>query len=154
MLRAVADGRDLVEVGVLVADRRGALDMTQQELADSASVDVGTIRNLESGKRWPQARKRAAIEAALRWSSGDLNRLRKGGQVSPVPAEVDIGGGDVVHVGDEEITDPEALRRSLADVLGEEITWDDAFDRLDAINDLHGELRAILRRLRPANNGG
>jgi transcriptional regulator with XRE-family HTH domain len=143
--------RDVTQVGALVATRRGELGLTQQELADAANVAVGTVVALESGRRWPQAAKRSAIERALRWASGDLVRLRNGGTATSLPQRVDLGHGITVDVDEE--TDPEALRRSLALALNEDITWEDAMDKLDAIADLHGELRAILRKLRPPNGG-
>ena len=149
---AVTD-RDTVQVGALVADRRGVLGLTQKELADAAGVDVVTIYNVESGRRWPQSKTRAAIEAALRWSPGDLTRLRRGGEPTPLPIRVDIGDGITVDVGDDEVTDPEALRRSLARALAEKSTWADVDDKMDAITDLIGELRAILREHRPPNGG-
>lgn len=59
----------------LTAARRGELGMTQQQLADTAGVDVKTIGSLERRGRWPIARSRARIEAALRWPPGELERL-------------------------------------------------------------------------------
>lgn len=150
----MAGERDLKEVGGLVANRRGELGLTQQELADAAEVAVGTVVALESGRRWPQAANRSALEKALRWSNGDLMRVKRGGQPSPVPIHVDLGGGVSVDIGDEEIRDPETLRRSLADVMAEPVTRDDFFDRLTAARTSITEAEAIARILWPANNGG
>jgi transcriptional regulator with XRE-family HTH domain len=66
--------------------RRGALGLTQEQLAERAGVTVKTVYNLESGGRWPQARTRGAIEGALRWRAGDLVRIGEGGEPVPVPA--------------------------------------------------------------------
>jgi transcriptional regulator with XRE-family HTH domain len=57
------------------AARRGALGMTQQELADAARVDVKTIGNLEKRGTWPIARTRARIEDALGWPADELERV-------------------------------------------------------------------------------
>ena len=69
----VATGEELRRVGRAVAARRGELGMTQQELADAAGVDIKTVYNLESGTRWPIARTRAAISAALGWQADALD---------------------------------------------------------------------------------
>ena len=58
-----------------VAARRGDLDMTQQELADKANVDVKTVGSLEGRGRWPIARSRARIERALGWPPGEMERI-------------------------------------------------------------------------------
>lgn len=70
-----------------VAARRGELDMTQQELAEAAGVDLKTIGNLERRGRWPIARTRARIERALRWPSGEMERLAVPAKPT-IPAEV------------------------------------------------------------------
>ena len=58
-----------------VAARRGELDMTQQELASAANVDLKTIGSLERRGTWPIARNRARIERALGWQPGQMNRI-------------------------------------------------------------------------------
>ena len=67
-----------------VAARRGELGMTQQDLADKAGVDLKTIYNLESGTRWPIARTRVAVSAALKWEGDALAAIRAG-SASPRP---------------------------------------------------------------------
>ena len=52
--------------------------MTQQGLADTAHVDLKTVYNLESGTRWPIARTRVAIAAALRWETDALGVIASG----------------------------------------------------------------------------
>lgn len=85
--------RDLRRVGRLVATRRGVLGMSQPDLAEAAGIDTKTVTNVETGGRWPQARNRAKIEAALGWKSGDLEKIAAGGEPSllnpSVPAGVD-----------------------------------------------------------------
>ena len=49
--------------------------MTQQELADHAGVDLKTVYNLESGTRWPIAKTRAAVSAALQWEGDALTAI-------------------------------------------------------------------------------
>lgn len=71
-----------------VAERRGKLDMTQQDLADRAGVDAKTIGNLETRGRWPIARTRARIEEALGWPDGEMTRLAGDGEGPLVPPEV------------------------------------------------------------------
>jgi transcriptional regulator with XRE-family HTH domain len=56
--------------------------MTQQELADRAGVDLKTIYNLESGTRWPIAKTRAAVSAALRWEGDALTAIADGNPAS------------------------------------------------------------------------
>jgi DNA-binding XRE family transcriptional regulator len=60
--------------------------MTRQDLADAANVDLKTVYNLESGTRWPIARTRAAIAAALGWE-GDALTAIAGGAVPPGTAD-------------------------------------------------------------------
>lgn len=78
---------DRERVAKYVVARRGSLGLTQEQLAERAGVTVKTIYNLESGGRWPQARTRGAIEAALRWRPGDLVRIGEGQEPSVIPEE-------------------------------------------------------------------
>ncbi|PZG49830.1 hypothetical protein C1I98_10970 [Spongiactinospora gelatinilytica] len=66
-----------------VVARRGELGLTQQQLASVAEIDVKTIFNLESGERWPHARTRARIEAALGWAAGTLTEIAAGRDPRP-----------------------------------------------------------------------
>ena len=95
----VANSEDLRRAGHAVASRRGELRMTQQDLADKAGIDLKTVYNLESGTRWPIAKNRAAIAAALGWEpdalsalvSGDSPTQRSGPVARP---ELDFSGDD------------------------------------------------------------
>lgn len=58
-----------------VTARMGDLGMTQQELAERASVDPKTVGDLIRSRRWPIARTRARIEKALGWPAGELARI-------------------------------------------------------------------------------
>ncbi|MQY08088.1 helix-turn-helix transcriptional regulator [Actinomadura macrotermitis] len=76
----MAGGLDRERAAKYVVARRGSLGMTQERLAERAGVTVKTVYNLEAAERWPQARTRAAIEAALEWGPGDLSRIAEGGE--------------------------------------------------------------------------
>lgn len=69
---------DRERVARYVAARRGSLGLSQEQLATKAGVDIKTLWNLETGDRWPQAKTRARIEAALGWDEGDILRLNRG----------------------------------------------------------------------------
>lgn len=70
--------QDRARAARYVTTRRGELGLTQQQLAILAEVDIKTIYNLESGERWPQARNRVKIEAALGLPAGTLDALAAG----------------------------------------------------------------------------
>jgi len=53
------------ELAAAVIIRRGELGLTQDALAAKAGVSVRTIRSLEAGRTWPQARSLAAIARVL-----------------------------------------------------------------------------------------
>jgi transcriptional regulator with XRE-family HTH domain len=78
---------DLERVAEYVRARRGELGLTQQQLADRAGVDTGTVSALERGVTWPWARNRAAIARALGWPSGSLAAIGSGGEPGIVTAE-------------------------------------------------------------------
>jgi DNA-binding XRE family transcriptional regulator len=78
MMDSVPTDDGLFRVGRSVADRRGEMGMTQEELATAAHLDLKTIYNLESGKRWPIARNRVKIAAALKWPPEALAEIRSG----------------------------------------------------------------------------
>lgn len=75
----MAKDDDLRRVGRAVAARRGELGMTQQDLADAAGVDLKTVYNLESGIRWPIAKTRTAVSAAIGWDGDALAVILDGG---------------------------------------------------------------------------
>lgn len=70
-----------------IRERRLALGMTQQQLADAAGVTRSTIKNLE-GARQPTKRPPssiAAVEQALGWAPGSVRTVLDGG--APVIAD-------------------------------------------------------------------
>jgi transcriptional regulator with XRE-family HTH domain len=107
----VSPDQDRVRVGRYIEDRRGFLGMSQKQLADAAGVDIKTIYNLESGRRWPVATTRGAIEVALEWSPGDLTRIAEGGEPT---VEVEMSNGETAVVGERTAEDPGAMQ-SLED---------------------------------------
>lgn len=106
--------------------RRGELDLTQEALAKSAGVDVKTIGNLETRGRWPIARNRARIEAALGWAPGTLDGIAEG-------------------VGDAEEDKIAALEAEAAELLAAARRMRDARRRRsrDDDEDVGGRRRAI-----------
>ncbi|WP_197514740.1 helix-turn-helix transcriptional regulator [Mycobacterium sp. 852013-50091_SCH5140682] len=63
---------DDLHVGQLVRDIRLFRGWTPQALADTAQVDVKTIRSLENGQRWPQDTTQRKIEHALQIPAGTI----------------------------------------------------------------------------------
>lgn len=74
--------RTLAEVGQIVTTRRTELGYDAAELARLADVDPKTLASLEKGERWPRDKSRSRVEAALRWTTGSLTEIRKGGTAS------------------------------------------------------------------------
>jgi transcriptional regulator with XRE-family HTH domain len=115
MLGAMAGELDRHRVAKYVAARRGALGLTQEQLAERAGVTVKTIYNLESGERWPQARTRSAIELALAWRPGELVRIAEGAEPAPA-SSVD---GDGVSGPTRELAELNAYFADLQNDSGE-----------------------------------
>jgi hypothetical protein len=109
-----ADGRK--RAALAVAARRGGLGMDRAELAAAAKIDPKTVYNLEIRHRWPIAVTRAKIEEALRWPSGEMERI-----ASEVPEE------------EPEMPTPEELERlkdHMREVLrGRSSALEEAMDR-------------------------
>jgi transcriptional regulator with XRE-family HTH domain len=78
MMGAMTSHEDRSRVGGYIERRRGALNLTREELAEKAGVNAKTIYRLEREGRWPIARTRSRIEAALGWTNGDLQRIAEG----------------------------------------------------------------------------
>lgn len=69
---------DQDRVAEYVRTRRGELGLTQAQLASKARIDTGTISSLERAERWPWTRNRTAIDLALGWMPGGLERIGSG----------------------------------------------------------------------------
>lgn len=65
------------EVGAKFRARRRDLDMTQQQVADAASLSLPTLRKLEAGGHVTKTTRRA-VAVALDWPSDAYDRLRLG----------------------------------------------------------------------------
>lgn len=75
-------GADVERAARYVAARRGALNLSQAQLAGKVGVDTKTIWRFETEHRWPHAGTRAKIEEALGWKPGDLAKIAHGGEPS------------------------------------------------------------------------
>jgi transcriptional regulator with XRE-family HTH domain len=145
----VTRGDELRALGQAVAARRGELGMTQQQLADTAGVDLKTVYNLESGSRWPIAKNRAAIAAALGWVASALTELAASSlPVSPttprrrVLPELEIGPDEEAEVARYRlVVDAERDARFPARNAQESVVWET--DLLD-----EAEKRSLVALLR------
>lgn len=73
-----ADESGRRDVGDAVVARRKELHISQAALARKAGVDPKTLQSVEHGRRWPYGVTRAAIEAALGWGPGTIDRIAMG----------------------------------------------------------------------------
>jgi transcriptional regulator with XRE-family HTH domain len=78
IMEPMTSHEDRSRVGGYIERRRGALNLTREELADKAGVNAKTIYRLEREGRWPIARTRDKIERSLGWASGDMQRIAEG----------------------------------------------------------------------------
>lgn len=63
-------------VGAVVRARRGALGLTQEEAARRAGVHSDTLRDLETGARWPWPKNLEAIARALGLDPAELHQMK------------------------------------------------------------------------------
>ena len=56
-------------------DQRAELDLTWREVAASAGMTTEGIRNIRKGPTGIPPRRRRALERALRWPTGEVDRL-------------------------------------------------------------------------------
>lgn len=74
-------------VGQQLAERRDALDLTQETLARSIGITSATVSATERGKTEISRSKRAAWEQALNLAPGTISRAyRDGARIEPAPA--------------------------------------------------------------------
>ena len=73
------------EVGAAIKARRLQLGMAELAFVTAAGIDAKTLQRLEDGTRWPWESTRLKIEQALKWSPGDIEKLRAGGEPTPLP---------------------------------------------------------------------
>jgi DNA-binding XRE family transcriptional regulator len=91
--------------------------MTQQGLADAAGVDLKTIYNLESGTRWPIAKTRVAVSAALGWAPDTLSAIAEGSIPQPRPTGIPV----IDQAATDEELEPyvRQIRRQIADAVAD-----------------------------------
>lgn len=148
------------------------MGLTQQELADAADVDLKTIYNLESGSRWPIAKTRVAVSAALGWEGDALADLADGalaatsGALAPTGLAVIDSAAAVADIApfvyQVEMEIERAEREHGREPAGREIfgagreadTWDHSGFGLDAKIRLIATIRWIAFKARNAEQGG
>jgi transcriptional regulator with XRE-family HTH domain len=70
---------DWIALGTALRDRRKALRLTQEELAELAGVHVGTIKDYERGKSYKRMPKSwIALERVLDWLPGSAKAILEG----------------------------------------------------------------------------
>lgn len=67
---------DVARAGAAVAARRKELDLPQRLLAANGIMSVGSLIDLEKGRRWPRRATRAKLEEALGWPQGRIASIR------------------------------------------------------------------------------
>ncbi|MFI5506000.1 FHA domain-containing protein [Mycobacterium sp. NPDC051804] len=82
------DGLDTARAGEAVTARREELGYSARRLSDESGVSVDELDDLERGRNWPPAATREKIERALRWPSGTIPLVARGGEV---PDDEDTG---------------------------------------------------------------
>ena len=82
------DGLDTARAGEAVTARREELGYSVRRLSDESGVSVEELEDLERGGSWPPATTREKIERALRWPSGTIPFVARGGEA---PEDDDTG---------------------------------------------------------------
>lgn len=122
---------DRARAGQYVAARRGRLGLSQDDLAARAGIDPKTLRDLETGKRWPRAKTRTAIEDALDIETGDLLRLAEGGM--PAPDRRDLLLNLIYERAAELRRDPTGILREVGLInAGGKVVLREALDTVQA----------------------
>lgn len=111
---APRSGEDWLRLGEAVRDRRVELGMTQDDLADTAKVATGTVRNLENGNRVRDLTL-PKINRALGWTEGSY-KLVLGGQPAEI-AEPDEEPSDALHLPRPSDVSPEAWAEIVAKLM-------------------------------------
>lgn len=83
----------LTRLGEIVRDRQVELRMTQDDLAEAAGVAVGTVTNLEAGRRIRDLNL-GKINDALGWTKGSYRLVLDGGEAVIVESPND----DALHL--------------------------------------------------------
>jgi transcriptional regulator with XRE-family HTH domain len=124
MISLVTESWD--RLAAAVRARRKALRLTQQELADSAGVNVMTIRNLEGLRQFSKMPGTIGkVERALGWEPGSAEAVADGGEPTLVSESVNGRAPNVTGGADEasEIRGlPAGIRAALSE--GEHLAGD------------------------------
>lgn len=103
---------DWTALATALKERRKALRLTQEELADRAKIHTGTIKDYEAGKAYTRLpRSWSALELTLGWAPGSAREVLEGGAPT-----VTAGGGDAHPLPPES---PQLLSGLPASVLDE-----------------------------------
>lgn len=81
-------GPDIARAGAAVIARREELGYTPRRLSDDSGVGLDELEAFERGRTWPPQNTREKIERALRWPSGTIPLVARGGEV---PDDEDTG---------------------------------------------------------------
>jgi transcriptional regulator with XRE-family HTH domain len=82
------DGPDIARAGAAVTARREELGYSARRLSDESGVSMGAQADFERGRTWPPQGTRDKIERALRWPSGTIPLVARGGEI---PDDDDTG---------------------------------------------------------------
>jgi transcriptional regulator with XRE-family HTH domain len=85
---APQNGPDTARAGAAVTARREELGYSPRRLSDETGVGLDELEDFERGRSWPPATTREKIERALRWPSGTIPLVARGGEV---PEDDDTG---------------------------------------------------------------
>lgn len=125
----VNDGYPHHTLGWWMDERRGELGLTWKQVAEHTGVSDQHIYRIAGGTtNRMRTNTKKALERALRWASGSIDRIAGGGEPVPLaePPPADTAH-DVPELSDE-------TRRRLA-----AMTWQEVKERLAEEEELHGE---------------
>jgi len=95
------------------------LRLSATAVARSAGLDLGTVSDFLSGQRWPKPGTQGAIETALEWPPGTIERLASGNDwpVSAPQEGVLLDLPDSALEGLSEAEKQEVIARAKAEAL-------------------------------------
>jgi len=79
---------DTARAGAAVTARREELGYTLRRLSDESGVGLDELEDFERGRSWPSETTRGKVERALRWPSGTIPLVARGGEI---PEDDDTG---------------------------------------------------------------
>jgi predicted transcriptional regulator len=82
---------DWTALATALRERRKALRLTQEELAEHAGIHTGTIKDYEAGKAYTRMPKSwSALERVLGWSPGSAQTVLEGGAPTVIMGDDDV----------------------------------------------------------------